>query len=239
MSSSTPAEWAGDSALSLESLSEQEVSTLCSLKVVDANGEWSLILEDRFRTLRVEHDFGHRGAAPALDEIQAVLGTRRLTFRDEDWKAWAGFTPNRTRHIGIGTAALVESLRAKAAAAEPQISTTELAWANWLTVIGALTAVAAAVDASGTSYSIVRFLLCGISVALIVLSVRRRHYVRLYVLGNIALAWNPVFLIHMPRSSWLFLDWAAVAVFVAMYIGYHRKKKAPNPSHGWDSNRSA
>ena len=236
MSSDEHLEPAQYHSTSLESLSDAEASHLVQLQLRLIDGEWSLSLRDGFSTWWVEWPFSEHVEMPTLAEIQSVLDTRGLVFSDTDWSPWSGVAPDRYRSLRITTPEKIEGSRAEAAAKGPHIGGAERAWAIRLMVVGALTSVVAAVGADGTPYSLVRFLLCGISIALIVLAIRRDDVLPIVPLALATILWNPIIQARYPRSTWLVCDLVAAGGFIGLIIWNSRKRKVnvSDPTHGWD-----
>lgn len=216
---------------SLETLAKRDVERLRRLRLGHHGDGWLLDFRDiNDRSLALT-SVETGGSPPGDLEIAALLAEHGLTMRDSGWEAWHGEEKHRYRSVLIAPHKLNEALRREAAGNPPRVrSSAELAWSDWLTLIGAVAALFAAVDRSGASSSLVRFVLCGVSTALFVLSIRRRRYLAVYPLFLMASVWNPVVPVHFSRGVWVVLDLVAAAIFIAMFIGYRRRKNPPGPT---------
>jgi len=217
----------------IESMTADQVASFRYLSVSHDEEEWFLSFEDRPRTFRATRSLGRREASPEPEEILAILDSLGLVFGDEDWSPWRGVAPNESRFIGVTTPAQLDVTRAEAAASQPQIGVAEKAWAKSLSIIGTMTMIAAAVGLSGMSYYFMRFLICSISIALIVLLNRRRDYWPVLPLIWMAGIWNPFFASNTTRAVWVPVDLIAAGAFIALFIWLRRKKKLADPFRGW------
>ncbi len=83
-------------------------------------------------------------------------------------------------------------------------------------------------------YTLLRVVVCAISIYLAVRANSAKSVPWTWVLGSMAVLFNPVLPIRMPRSDWRFVDALAAItfiVFVAAYKprSYHPHTKLPSP----------
>lgn len=98
----------------------------------------------------------------------------------------------------------------------------------WLIVAGLL--VSAAVERHRYSfYTLLRWICCPVFAYSAVAAYEKKRVLWVWVFGMLAALYNPIFRVHLDRSTWIGVNWFTVGIMAAACIAFWLEKKKPSP----------